>query len=227
VAIRFNLFPGSPDVSGNVEELLPRAVSGDRQALTGLLEAVAPEVRAILSAELEPVWQPQIDLDDLLQTTYLEAFLRIRQFRSGPWAVKSWLLQIGRNNLRDAIRELSRAKRPDPRARVQHLDNDSHHELLDLLSASTTTPDGRAARQELVDLLKSAMQTLPGSYRRVVEMFDLEGRPVHEIGPGAVGRSRIHAPRPGPRPPPCDPRVQRRLTPGSPHGGPERQLLKR
>jgi len=175
-------------VSDRVDELLPRAVSGDREALAALLEAAAPEIRAILSTELQPPWQSQIDLDDLLQTTYLEAFLRIRQFASGPRALKSWLLQIGRNNLRDAIRELSRAKRPHPRARVQRAGHDSHCELLDLLSTSSTTPDRRAARGELVDLLRSAIQTLPSSYQRVVEMFDLDGRPVHEVA-SAIDRS--------------------------------------
>ncbi len=175
-------------MSGNVDELLPRAVSGDRQAITSLLEVLAPEVRAILSTELEPPWQSQIGIDDLLQTTYLEAFLSIRQFTSGPGALKSWLLQIGRNNLRDAIRELSRVKRPDPRARVQRAIDDSHAELLDLLSTSSTTPDRRAAKEELIDLLKSAIHTLPGSYRRVVEMFDIEGRPAEEVA-SALKRS--------------------------------------
>ena len=175
-------------MSGKVDELLPRAVSGDRQALTSLLETVAPEVRAILSTELQPPWQSQIGLDDLLQTTYMEAFLRIGQFTSGPAALKSWLLQIGRNNLRDAIRELSRAKRPDPRARIQRVGTDSHQELLDLLSASSTTPDRRAATEELVDLLKSAILALPASYRQVVEMFDIEGRAAEEVA-SAMERS--------------------------------------
>lgn len=178
---------GWQDVSA-IDELLPLAVGGDRQAVTGLLEALAPEVRVILGGEIEPLWRGQIDVDDLLQTTYLEAFLRIGQFASGAGAFKSWLLQIGRNNLRDAIRELSRAKRPDPRARVQGVPGDSHQQLLDLLSTSATAPDQRAVRAEMVDLLKSAIGTLPGSYQQVVEMFDIEGRPAHEIA-AALRRS--------------------------------------
>ncbi len=199
MGVHLRSFSGVADVAASADELVPRAVSGDRQALTSLLEAIAPEIRAVLSRELEPVWRSQIDIDDLLQTTYLEAFLRIRQFTSGPEALKSWLLQIGRNNLRDAIRELTRAKRPDPRARVQRKDSDSHQELLDLLSATSTTPARRAARGELVDLLKAAIRTLPDSYQRVVEMFDLEGQPVPEIAsalqrsPGAVYMLRARA----------------------------------
>ncbi len=94
---------------------------------------------------------------------------------------------------------MTRAKRPDPRARVQRKDSDSHQELLDLLSATSTTPARRAARGELVDLLKAAIRTLPDSYQRVVEMFDLEGQPVPEIAsalqrsPGAVYMLRARA----------------------------------
>jgi RNA polymerase sigma-70 factor (ECF subfamily) len=188
ISFNFHSFRRKADVADRVDELLPRAVGGDRQALTSLLEAIAPDIRAILSTELDPLWRSQIDLDDLLQTTYLEAFLRIRQFTSGPEALKSWLVQIGRNNLRDAIRELTRAKRPDPRARIQHVGNDSHQDLLDLLSASSTTPSGRAAKEEQVGLLKSAIRALPASYRSVVQMFDLEGRPVQQIA-SALQRS--------------------------------------
>jgi RNA polymerase sigma-70 factor, ECF subfamily len=175
-------------MSESVDVLLPRALAGDRQALTGLLEAHAAELRAMLSAELEPVWQAQVDLDDLLQVTYLEAFLRIRQFASGPDAFRAWLLQIARNNLRDAVKELSRAKRPDPRDRAQRTQADSCRDLLDLLSASVTTPDRRVARAELVGLMKSAIQTLPASYQRVVELFDLQGQPAAEVA-SALGRS--------------------------------------
>jgi RNA polymerase sigma-70 factor, ECF subfamily len=175
-------------MDASIEALLPRAVAGDREALTALLESHAPELRGVLGVELERVWQAQIDLDDLLQVTYLEAFLRVRKFASGPAAFRAWLLQIGRNNLRDAVKELSRAKRPDPRHRVQQTYEESCQDLLDLLSASATTPDRRAARAEMVGLMQIAIKALPNSYQRVVEMFDLQGQPAAEVA-AVLGRS--------------------------------------
>ena len=167
---------------------LRQAVSGDRGAISSLLEAHAAELRRTLQAELDPSWQFQIEIDDVLQVTYLEAFLRIGQFTSGPDSFRSWLVQIGRNNLLDAIKELTRAKRPDHRKRVLQSDTGSCHELLDLLSASVTTPDQRAARQELVGIMTAAIQTLPTSYSQVVEMYDLQGRSAAEVG-SVLGRS--------------------------------------
>jgi len=175
-------------MDASIEALLPRAVAGDREALTALLEIHAAELRKVLGLELEPVWQAQIGLDDLLQVTYLEAFVRVRQFASGPAAFRSWLLQIARNNLRDAIKELSRAKRPDPRRRAQQTCEESCHDLLDLLSASATTPDRRAARAEMVGRMQTAIKALPSSYQRVVEMVDLQGQPAGEVA-AVLGRS--------------------------------------
>ena len=179
---------GISAVSESVDTLLPRAVAGDRQALASLLEDLTPGVRAALRAELKPAWRVQIDLDDLLQVTYLEAFLRIGHFNPEAGTFHAWLVQIGRNNLRDAIKELSRAKRPNPHDRLPEAQTDSCVALLDVLSASTTRPDLRAARAEMVGLMKSALRTLPGSYQRVVEMFDLQGQPAEQIA-SALGRS--------------------------------------
>src|SRR5437868_1238158 len=97
------------------DELLSRAVRGDLPALNNLLRTHGPRVRAGLNGKLERQWQSVLDLDDVMQVTYLEAFLRIDHFRSGQSAAfLTWLRQIAENNLRDAIKELKREKRPPP-----------------------------------------------------------------------------------------------------------------
>ena len=98
--------------------LIAQAVEGDRDALTTLLRRHGPPLRQHL--RISRTWQGCLDADDVLQVTYLEAFLRIGQLISRePAAFAAWLRTIAENNLRDAIRQLGRGKRANPRRRVR------------------------------------------------------------------------------------------------------------
>ena len=61
------------------DELVVAAVAGDEGALTALLERFGVAVRQELS--IASKWQAQIDRDDVMQVTYLEAFLQIRNLK--------------------------------------------------------------------------------------------------------------------------------------------------
>src|SRR5262245_41546544 len=63
------------------------AVAGDRDALTRLLKKFGPQVRARLS--ISSSWQSVLDLDDVMQVTYMEAFLRIGQLQMAPTMFKA------------------------------------------------------------------------------------------------------------------------------------------
>jgi RNA polymerase sigma-70 factor, ECF subfamily len=170
-------------------ELVSRARKGDDEALTALLYAHGPAVRRRVAADIDPRWQRHIDLDDLMQISYMEAFLSIRRFpphREG--AFRAWLLRIAQNNLCDAIRELREAKSPGAHKRVELPSNDSYVGLIETLTLSSATPSRSAMRHEEVALMKSAIGKLPETYRRVVEQFDIEFRPAAEIA-RALGRS--------------------------------------
>ena len=60
--------------------------------------------------------------------------------------------------------------------------------LYEILTGTQTTPSGAAARAEGAARLKRAIGQLPEPYRRVVELFDLEERPMDEVA-AALGRS--------------------------------------
>ncbi len=170
-------------------ELVARARKGDDEALTALLHAHGPAVRRRVAADTDPRWQRYIDLDDLMQVSYMEAFLSIRRFpphKEG--AFRAWLLQIVRNNLSDAIRELRQAKIPDAQERVELPGDDSYVGLMEALTLSSATPSRSAMRHEDIAMIKSAIGRLPETYRRVVEQFDIEFRPAADIA-RALGRS--------------------------------------
>lgn len=169
--------------------LIVRAVAGDEDALAELLRAHGPAVRAQISQSIGARWQSVLDADDVMQVTYLEAFLRIERFQPrGESSFQAWLAQIARNNLRDAVDELSRMKRPQPQDRVVAAGDDSAAALIERLGCTSTTPSRHAGRGEIAAAVGAAVARLPEDYATVVRLYDLEGRSAAEVA-SALGRS--------------------------------------
>ncbi|GAB4383204.1 MAG: sigma-70 family RNA polymerase sigma factor [Phycisphaerales bacterium] len=170
-------------------QLVSRAVAGDEDALCELLRTFGPIVRDRVKNRIGQQWRSSVDEDDVMQVTYLEAFLLINQFQTrGPGSFLAWLSHIAENNLRDAVRGLQAAKRPDPRRRVQPQGSDSFVALVEMLGCTDSTPSRHAARDESAELIKAALGTLPPDYERVVQLYDLEGLSAAEVAE-KLGRS--------------------------------------
>ncbi|MFN0136020.1 MAG: RNA polymerase sigma factor [Phycisphaerae bacterium] len=176
------------------------AIDGDTAAMAELLREHAATLRGQLSIDAK--WQSIIDVDDVLQVTYLEAFLRIGSFAdTGPGSLLAWLRRIADNNLRDAIKGLQRLKRPPPMRQAARGSDESAVELLDLLGVTTTSPSRELATTEMKTALAGALAALPDDYARVIRLYDLEGRSIEETvascgrSAGAVHmlRARAHA----------------------------------
>jgi len=163
------------------DELLKKAIAHDTAALSELLERYGPAIRHELRIGRKR--QSLLSAEDVMQVTYLEAFLQIDRFKPrGEGAFPAWLRRIAENNLRDAIKELERAKRPPPHKRIEiTAERDSSWVLFELLGGTTTTPSRRASRQEVKQALDAAIGTLPEDYRTVVRQYDLQGRSAVEI----------------------------------------------
>jgi len=176
----------------NLEPLLLRAVEGDRAALVAVLEAVSPRVRARVEQKISAAFRSYLDIDDVMQVTYIEAFTRLSRFTGGGIAgFQAWLTTLAEHNLIDAVRSLEAAKRPDPRKQVTAAaspSRDSMVALVDLLGVTTTTPSINAANDEATQHLDRALKQLPKDYEFVVRMYDLEGRPMEEVA-RQLGRS--------------------------------------
>lgn len=168
--------------------MLTAAANGDADALAELLRVHGPEVRRRLN--IGPDWQAMLDSADVMQVTYLEAFLRIYQLEART-ADKfcAWLDRLAQNNLRDAIRELKRQKRPDPRNQVgRGAAGESTSMLLDELGSGTPTASRVAASREAQGAMESAVAQLPPLYAQVVRLHDLEGQSVPDVA-AAMGRT--------------------------------------
>jgi hypothetical protein len=176
----------------NLDRLLELAMRGDKQAMASLLEACSPKVRARLEPKISGTYRAHLDIDDVMQITYIEAFTRMHRFTGGGVSgFQAWLNSLAEHNLIDAIRSLEAARRPDPHKRVSGVatgSRDSVIALVDLLGVSSNTPSIHAARDEAAKHLERALKQLPKDYETVVRMYDLEGIAMEEVAK-TLGRS--------------------------------------
>lgn len=181
-----------PVLNPTEDQLLRRAVAGDVAALSRLLEMHGEPIARGL--DIAPKWRSMVGPDDVMQVTYLEAFLRICDFvPAGPGAFSAWLRRIAENNLKDAIKELQRAKRPQPDQRVSlanvGVGERSYVEFVQLLSSGGDTPSGTVAASEAVRFVEDAVSRLPEDYQTVVRLYELQGRTIAAVA-DHIGRSQ-------------------------------------
>jgi len=176
----------------DLDAKLRRAIAGDTAALMDVLEVCGGPIRTRLEHKIAPAHRAALDIDDVMQVTYIEAVLRLSRFRDGgvPGFV-AWLSRLAENNLIDAVRSLEAARRPDPSRRVTgggRSGSESLVALIDILSGSMTTPSRHAAHGEASAHMEAAIRSLPPDYEQVVRLYDLEGLPAPEVA-RKVGRS--------------------------------------
>lgn len=181
-------FARRPTTNECGDGLLNRAVQGDTGALSELLRRHGPAVEQTLRISRQ--WRTALDPADVMQVTYLEAFMEIGRFdpvRAGSFA--AWLRQIAEHNLHDAIRGLERQKQPQPDNRIDLPPAaDSSGSPFELLGLTTTTPSRQAGRNEFQQILEHALRKLPADYAAAVRLYDLDGRSMSEVAT-ALGRS--------------------------------------
>jgi len=188
-------------MKANDDDLLNRAVQGDRDALVALLQRHGPAVRASLAGRIPMRWRSVLSEDDVMQQTYANAVAKIRQFTSGSESsFARWLETTARRNLSDALKMLAAEKRGGNRRPVRpRTADESLLDLWEVLSSTGTTPSGGASNDEATTTLRRAVDQLPEAYARVVKLYDLEGKPVEEVAaalqrsPGAVFMLRARA----------------------------------
>ncbi|MBL8880054.1 MAG: sigma-70 family RNA polymerase sigma factor [Phycisphaerales bacterium] len=187
------------EVPSDEDALIRAAVAGDTAALAALLRTSGTRLREQLSIDRR--WQSVLEADDVLQVTYLEAFLKVGSFvPGGSNAFYGWLRRIAENNLRDAIKGLEAQKRPPPALAMDvPVGDQSTVALFDLLGVTSATPSRAAAVTEMKSSLDRALESLPHDYAEVIRAYDLEGLPVADVAaqlgrsPGAVHMLRARA----------------------------------
>ncbi|MBU0639668.1 MAG: RNA polymerase sigma factor [Planctomycetes bacterium] len=173
------------------QQQIARAIAGDHGALGDLLGRFGGQVAGLIEGQIGAQWRSVLDVDDVMQVTYLEAFLHIdRLAKADERTFLAWLRRIAENNLRDALRGLQCEKRPPPHRRLRPPPEcDTSLDLLELIGASTTSVGREVGRGEVGHLLEGALRRLPVDYAAVLRLYDLDGLSAPEVA-REIGRSR-------------------------------------
>jgi RNA polymerase sigma-70 factor (ECF subfamily) len=161
------------------EALLAACGVGEGAALGALFDRHHLAIHRLISRLLRS--EPH-EIDDLVQTTFMEAWRSAKKY-SGGGAVKSWLYGIAANLVRHYVRGAKR--RRDAYARVP--------EPLE----APTGPRDTAMRSQQLDRLAVALEQLPHDLRTTYVLCDLEDVPgieaarILDVRPGTLWR-RLH-----------------------------------
>ncbi len=170
-----------------------RARRGDDQALAALLGRCAAPVRAALAADLPRRHAAVLDVDDVLQQTFVDAFRDVGRFRGRDEATfRAWVQSIARRTLVDVVRHLDAERRGGGRRRLSLSPSPSRERsCLDLVERLVTrsSVSRPSIRREATAAMEEALANLPEEYRAVVEGYDLAGRPMDDVA-RTIGRSR-------------------------------------
>jgi RNA polymerase sigma-70 factor (ECF subfamily) len=161
------------------EALLAACGVGDNAALGALFDRHHVAIHRLISRLLR---SEASEIDDLVQTTFLEAWRSAKKY-SGGGAVKSWLYGIAANLVRHYVRGAKR--RRDAYARVPEP------------IPGATGPADAAMRAQQLDRLAEAIEELPHDLRTAYVLCDLEDVPgieaarILDVRPGTLWR-RLH-----------------------------------
>jgi len=148
---------------------------GDEQAAA---ELVRRHARA-LARFLGGTGAPDMDVDDLVQETFIRAFRAVAKFR-GQCRFRTWLMTIGGNVLRDAQRRWRRSRLVPLGDDVRAADGDPHE---------------HAVAGEAEARLAAGLERLPPMQRDVFLLRAQQGLEYNEIAAAlgtTPGAARVH-----------------------------------
>jgi RNA polymerase sigma-70 factor (ECF subfamily) len=138
------------------------------------------------------------EAEDVVQETYLKAFTNLATFR-GDSQLSTWLTRIALNAA------LERIRRRRPTADLEQIDVEANRPGGRILAFPTTAfsaadPETETSRHQVRQLLERAVDDLPGNFRAVFVLRDVEGMSIDEtaeqlqIKPETV-KTRLHRAR--------------------------------
>jgi RNA polymerase sigma-70 factor (ECF subfamily) len=171
------------------QQLLARAIGGDRAAAGELLLEASGMLTAYVARELPKPIAHLVSVEDVLQETFHSAFATIGDLQAADEAAfLAWLRTIAKHRMLDTLRRHKRKRRGGDRQQVAaHSSTDSVLNLFDALCGDAT-PSRRVSRNEALSCMHVALAELPEDYRQAVRLRFLEDKSYKEVAE-AMGRS--------------------------------------
>jgi RNA polymerase sigma-70 factor (ECF subfamily) len=184
----------TPPPAESDEKLLARLREGERDAFGPLVKRYERELFGYLRRYLG-----DDDLaDDVFQNTFVQVFLKIRQYEPGRSA-RPWLYAIATNQAIDALRRRNRRIADRPADSVSAPDEEGEpRPLFELLPAQCDAPPDVADRAEQAERVRAAVARLPELLRQAVLLVYFQGLKYQDAAdilgiPVGTVKSRLHA----------------------------------
>lgn len=144
--------------------LIERSLAGDKEAFAQLFNKNSKSIKRLLVS----LSNNEFDSNDLLQETFIKAFLNLRKYnKEYPFHV--WLSSIARNTFLDYVR------RRAAKSSMTLLDYDAVHDILD------ETVEQQMMKDELREQIALEIDNLPHQYRKILELRYYVGYEYNEI----------------------------------------------
>lgn len=170
--------------------------AGDQAAFASLLRDCDEKLLRYVHRHFPLDLRSRIDIGDVLQEIYLEAFRRIGQFTAqDDDSIHRWLFTIARHQLIDLIRHHRALKRGAAANAMQWSGDHYTDEIVGMLQdlrVYERTPSQSAMSHEAVSRMQSAVANLRPIYQQVIDLRYLRSLSVNEVaqtlgrGPRAV-----------------------------------------
>jgi RNA polymerase sigma-70 factor (ECF subfamily) len=163
-----------------------RVKGGDYDAFSALFAKYRRRLAVLLRYKAGPELLSVVEIDDLLQETFLRAFRDIEHFTyESPGSFWNWLSSIAGHIVLDTARFQGRQKRQA--AQVVRFRSPSNPNGPDPLDPKT--PSLLLSEKEAVQSLFERLDALPEDYRQAILLAKVEGLTTAEIA-AKLGKSR-------------------------------------
>ncbi|WP_165221717.1 sigma-70 family RNA polymerase sigma factor [Aquisphaera insulae] len=179
------------DLDSRAQDLIERAASGDRTARELLLDRYRDHLRRMVVVRLDRRVSSRLDASDIVQETLMEADRRLDDYlRDRPIPFHAWLRRIAGDRIVDAhrVHVASQKRSVNREDNIPALPDESSKALVRSLFADDTSPTQRVIRDENLEAVRSAIESLSGKDRDLLAMRHLEHLSISEIAE-AVGIS--------------------------------------
>jgi RNA polymerase sigma-70 factor (ECF subfamily) len=159
---------------------------GDDGAFAALFAKYRRRLAALLRYKAGPVLLATVEVDDLLQETFLQAFRDIGRFQyAAPGSFWNWLASIASHVVQDAARFQGRQKRnAGDVVRFRSPSNPDGPDPVD-----RKTPTLLLSEKEAVQSLFERLEALPSDYREAILLAKIEGLSTSEVA-ARMGKTR-------------------------------------
>ena len=155
-------------------EAIRRVRAGENDAFGVLVDRYGARIERLVRGFI----RNEEDVRDVVQDSFLKAFSRIDRF-DGRSAFYTWLYRIAANTSMDHNKKVRR--RPSPLSLgPAGEDGDGDRRTVDPPSPGPSPVQG-ASRAELRERIDAALETMPGLYREVLVLRELEGLSYDDI----------------------------------------------